>query len=148
MKQILLILSILSITIHVNGQALKSIGVKCGMSVANQTWNYEPFDITLKRDYRNGFCGSVMMEFFESNYLSLVTDIGYCAKGNSDKVLNTTTDMPEGNGTYKKYDTKFNYIAISPMLKARFESIYFVPYVLLGLRMDYQLSYKSGFNYD
>ena len=34
------------------------------------------------------------------------------------------------------------------MLKARYEMGRFLPYALLGLRMDYQLSYESDLNYD
>jgi hypothetical protein len=132
MKQTLVLFFTLATTSLVSGQVFKSIGIKGGASIANQTWHLKSDDKTLDTDNRNGFYGAATLEFLKSKYLSLITDFGYCAKGSTQKILNTTIDMPEGDGTYKTYDTKFNYF----------------PYALLGLRLDYQLSYKSDFNYE
>ena len=147
MKRTLLLLFTLTTTAFVNGQVVKSIGIKGGVSVASQTWHYKSTDLTLKKDNRIGFYSAITLEFFKSKYLSLTTDFSYCEKGSTEKIQNTTVDMPEGDGTYKTYDTKFGYFTLSPMLKGRYETAHFVPYALLGLRLDYQLSYKSDFNY-
>jgi len=53
--------------------------------------------------------------------------------------------MPEGDGTYKIYDTKFNYLTFCPLFKVKYQTIHWTPYALLGIRMDYQLSYQSDF---
>lgn len=135
-------------TTFVNGQVLKSIGIEGGASIANQTWLLKADAKTLKTDNRVSFYGAATLEFLKLKYLSLTTDFGYCAKGHTEKIPNTTVDMPEGDGTYKTYDTKFNYFTFSPMLKARYEITHFIPYALLGLRLNYQLSYKSDFNYE
>lgn len=137
MKLPLLFFALLTATAG-NGQALKSIGFKSGVSVANQTWYYKRADETWKRDNRAGFYAAASVEFLDLKYLSLITDIGYSAKGYTEKVPGSTGD--------KTYDTKFNYFTLSPMLKVRYESTHFIPYALLGLRMDYQLSYNSDFN--
>ncbi|MBK9049300.1 MAG: PorT family protein [Bacteroidetes bacterium] len=148
MKKTFVLFFTLATTSLVNGQVLKNLGIKGGVSIANQTWNLKSENKTLDADARNGFYGAVSLEFLKSKYLTLTTDFGYCAKGSTQKVANTTNDMPEGNGTYKTYDSKFNYFTLSPMLKARYEVSHFIPYALLGLRMDYQLSYKSDFDYE
>jgi hypothetical protein len=108
MKRTLILLFTLATTSLANGQVLKSIGIKAGVSVANQTWRYKTNDLTLNKDNRTGFYSAVTLEFLKSKYLSLTTDFGYCAKGNTEKIPNTTVDIPEGDGTYKTYDTKFN----------------------------------------
>ncbi len=147
MKQILILLFTLTTILQAKGQVIKCIGIKGGVSVANQTWHFKSIDETLNKENGQGFYGAVSLEFLKSKYFSLTTDFGYCAKGNTEKVLNTTIDMPEGDGTYETFDTKFNYLTFSPMLRMRYETTHFIPYALLGLRMDYQLSYESDFNY-
>ena len=147
MKQILALLFACSAILQANGQVLKSIGLKGGVSVANQDWNYKSTTYTLNTENRNGFYSALTFEFLKSKYLSLSTDLGYCAKGSATEVMNTTNDLPEGDGTYETYDTKFDYFTLSPSIKLRYETTHLVPYALFGLRMDYQLSYKSDFDY-
>jgi opacity protein-like surface antigen len=147
MKRILILLLALTSSLIANGQVLKSIGIKGGMSIASQNWDYSPESITMNTDSRNGFYCAASLEFLKSKYFSLTTDLGYCVKGSSEEIEFTSNDLPEGDGNHKTYDTKFNYVTLSPMLKARYETENLIPYALVGLRMDYQLSYKSDFDY-
>src|SRR4030095_11003654 len=147
MKQILVLLFLCSTILQSSAQVLKNIGIKGGVSVANQNWYFKTTDFTLNTNNRNGLYGAVALEFLKSKYLSLSTDFGYCAKGSTTEVPHTTIDMPEGDGKFNTYDSKFDYLTLSPMLKIRYETKHLVPYALLGLRMDYQLSYKSDFDY-
>lgn len=146
MKRALTIFLSLSIVIITNGQIIKSIGIKEGISIANQTWFYKSIDLTLKKDYRVGFYSAATLEFIKSKNFWLLTDLGYCQKGSKEKMKNTTDYMPEGDGTYKTYNTKFDYLTLCPLLKILYPSSHFIPYALSGLRLDYQLSYKSDFN--
>ncbi len=148
MKQIFLLLFTLTTTSLVNAQVLKSIGFKGGVSVANQSWHYKAINTPSNKDNLIGLYGAATFEFLKSKYFSLTTDLGYCAKGSSEKIPTTTNDMPEGDGTYKNYNTNFDYFFFSPILKIRYEINRFAPYALLGLRMDYQLSYKSDIKYE
>jgi hypothetical protein len=146
MKQTILVLTgIVSITCA-KGQVFNSFGVKLGASIANQTWQYKSIDEELDTENRTGFYSALTVDFFNSKYLNLTTDIAYCQKGHTIEVQNTTIDMPEGDGTYKTMDTRFDYIVLNPMLKVKYEANHFIPYALLGIRMDSQLSYKSDFD--
>jgi len=130
-----------------NGQIINSVGIKTGLSVANQTWYYKSINMTLKKDYKLGLYSAMTVDFLKSKYFNITTDIGYCSKGNTEKVPNTSGFIPQGDGTYTTYNTMFNYFSFSPLLKIKYAIAHFIPYVLLGLRWDYQLSYKSDFNY-
>jgi len=146
MNRTLVLLFTLLTSTFVNGQILNSYGFKGGVSIANQTHYYKSPENKLVHDFRIGFYGTATVEFLHSKYFNFTTDIGFCTKGYKQDILNTTVYRPEGDGTYKTHHTKFNYFTFSPMLKVKYETTNFVPYVLLGFRMDQQLSYKSDFN--
>lgn len=148
MKKTIVLIFILASTTIVNGQVFQSIGIKTGVTIANQTWNLKSLNRTLDTESRNGFYGALTFDFFKSKYLSMTTDLGYYVKGNIQNIPNTTIEKPEGDGTYKSFDTKFDYFVFSPMLKVRYETTRMIPYALLGFRLDNQLSYRSDFNYD
>src|SRR5688572_33200026 len=101
MKRISILLFTLTTSLLANGQVLKSIGLKGGMSMASQNWNYNAESITMNTHNRKGFYSTVSLEFLKSKYLSLTTDVGYCAKGSTEEVAETTNDLPEGDGTFK-----------------------------------------------
>jgi hypothetical protein len=131
----------------VNGQILKSVGIKSGLSIANQNWDFDSYIITsMDTKSRNGIFVATSFEFFNSKYLSLITDLSYCEKGSTEQVLHTVYDTP-GAEPYETFDTKLSYFSISPMLKIRYESVNLIPYALLGLRIDYQLNYVSDLDY-
>ena len=138
-------LSFLTITL-VSGQVVQSFGIKNGLSITNQTWFFKSINLTLEKDYRQGFYSVATLDFLQSKYFNITTDIGYYQNGSKEKIANTTVNMPEGDGTYKIYNTKFNYFIFSPQLKLKYQTTHWTPYALLGFRLDYQLSYYSDFN--
>lgn len=141
-KSFVLFITLLTCSISY-AQILHSIGMKGGISNSNQTWYLKSIDKIQNTDFRNGTYTALSLELFNTTYLSLVTDVSFSEKGHTMQVPNTTNNNPDGDGTFKTLDTKFNYLGISPMLKARIETNYIIPYVLLGIRMDNQLSYQS-----
>ena len=125
------------------GQVVQSVGIKSGVSIANQTWFYKSINLTLKKDKILGSYSALTVDFIKSKYFNIATDIGYCQKGCTEKIQATTVNMPEGTGVYKTYNTKFNYFSFSPLVKTKYTTTHFIPYIILGARIDYQLSYKS-----
>lgn len=92
---------------------------------------------------RVGFCGGLNIDFFESRYFHLSTDLGYAQKGSQLEVANSSIENPEGDGTFYYLDTRFDYFTFSPMLKVKYPSKHWIPYALLGPRLDLLLSYHS-----
>lgn len=129
-----------------NGQLINSVGIKSGLSIANQTWVYQSINLTENYDYQVGFYGGSTVEFFKAKYFSYVVDMGFCQKGNKQEKEITTLNQPEGTGFYETYHTRFNYLTISPVFKARLEISHWLPFIFLGPRLDYQVSYISDFN--
>jgi hypothetical protein len=146
MKQFIAAFFTLLINTLANGQTIQSIGLKNGLSIATQTWQYESIAKTLEQEYRQGLYSAFTLDFLQSKYFNITTDIGYCQKGAKDKTLNTSAANPEGDGTYKYLDTKFNYFMFSPLFKAKYQINHWTSYALIGFRLDYQLSYQSDFN--
>lgn len=147
MKKTLLLANLLAIFIfhNTNAQIIKDIGVKSGISLSSQNWIYNGTDIELKRDYRTGLNFAVNLEWFDNDYFTLITDIGYIQKGFKEEIMMTTPDNPD-SGPLKTFDTRFDYLFFSPQLKVRKEINRIIPYVFVGPRIDYQLSYNSDFN--
>ena len=127
-----------------NAQILRDVGIKTGISISKQNWTYNSIDKVLKKDYRIGLNIALNFEWFNNDYVTLITDIGYIQKGFKEEIMMTTVDNPE-SGPLKTFDTRFDYMYFSPQLKIRKEFNDFIPYVFAGPRIDYQLFYKSDF---
>lgn len=147
MKKYLLLIFALASSSVLNAQLLQSVGVKSGLALANQSWLLKSGDKLFDTYWRNGFYGALSLEFSKSKHWSLVTDLGYYSKGHVQEVLNSSVILPEGDGTFATFDTRFSYLVLNPMLKWRHETKHFTPYALLGMRIDRQLAYASDINW-
>ncbi len=127
-----------------NAQFIQSLGIKGGIAVTNQTWEYQIASVVVDTDKRTGKYFGVNLEFIESKHFSVITEFSYIEKGHHQDVYLTTIDQPELRNKVI-FDTKFSYAEFSPLLKVRIEDERFVLYGLLGFRAGYQLSYKSDF---
>lgn len=130
-KTIPFILFIFSILFS-NAQTLNSIGVTVGGTAANQKFLFrEPTSID-KKKYTFGFNASVFGEFFSHDYARWVTEIQYNQKGSTDK-------QPEAT-----YATKLQYLSWNNYLKLRYEMYAIIPYIMVGPRLDYNLTQNTS----
>lgn len=128
MKKGILFFLIFLFALQSKAQFLNSIGITAGVSAGNQKFYFsDPLEIS-KKKYVVGFNGSVFAEFFSGDYARWVTEIQYNQKGSLDK-------QPEGN-----YPNKLNYICWNNYLKLRYEMYRIIPYILVGPRLEYNLS--------
>ncbi len=115
-----------------NAQFLNSIGITAGGSLGNQKFYFsDPIAIS-KKKYVPGFNGSIFAEFFSGDYARWVSEIQYNQKGSRDK-------QPEGN-----YINKLEYISWNNYLKLRYEMYRIIPYILIGPRLEYDLSQRTS----
>lgn len=145
MKTKILIFVLSLIVINTNAQVLKSIGLKGGISLANQSFEYKTDNTNREFDYKLGLYSAVTAEFFTFKHLSLVTDLGIVQKGMQIDVQKTTNEMPEGTGEYETWKSTLNYLTFSPMLKGFYNINKFTGYAFIGPRIDYRLSYDSKY---
>ena len=127
-KIILFILFVISILFS-NAQTLNSIGITVGGTAANQKFKFhEPPFSNPNKKYVFGFNASVFGEFFSHDYTRWVTEIQYNQKGSVDK-------QPEAN-----YANSLQYFSWNNYLKIRYEMYSIIPYVMIGPRLDYNLT--------
>lgn len=124
----------------VKGQLIQSIGFKSGLSIANQIFQSKSINYWSKKDNRFGFFAMAMIDLKVNRFFNITSEIGYCPKGYTSKILITTVQFPDGNGTYKVFDRKFNFLVFSPMLKIHYPHNRWLPYAFLGPRLDYLVS--------
>ena len=111
------------------GQILKSIGIKSGLSISTQIWNIS--GLRIKSEYKTGYSGGLSFDFFQNKYWSLCSDLLYIQKGSK-----TIFITPAGN-EWTVVDGKFNFISFSPQFKGKFEMKRFFPYLFIGPRIEY-----------
>ncbi len=145
MKTIILTFALTIIIYNTQAQVLKSIGLKGGMSLANQSFEYKTDNSNLDFDYKLGVYNALTAEFFNTKHVSLVTDLGFVQKGKQIDVQKTTLEMPEGTGEFETWKSTLNYLTFSPMLKGFYNINKFTGYAFIGPRIDYRLSYDSKY---
>ncbi|MEI6489081.1 MAG: outer membrane beta-barrel protein [Bacteroidota bacterium] len=150
MKRTILLLVSLLIVRNMSGQIVKSIGIKEGLSFANQIWYAKSINLTQKTHYRIGLYSGVTLDFFNSKYFNLTTDLSYCQKGcrmekQSSGNYSSVTSPHHLYSTNSMFywNFKFHYLSFSPLLKIKYTTNHLIPYALLGLRFDYQLLFQT-----
>ena len=132
MKRLFLLFIAVTAGIDAEAQFLNSIGITAGGSLANQKFSFENPEAISRKKYVIGLNGSVFAEFFSGNYARWVSEIQYNQKGSKDR-------QPEGD-----YRNKLQYICWNNYLKLRYEMYSIIPYVLIGPRLEYNLSQNTA----
>lgn len=139
MKIKLLITLFLIITIRVSGQVIDRISFNYGITSSDLEWNYEQ-DLTfpIYYDWGNqkiiGFYSGLDFEYLDSKYFALSTGIGFYQKGAMDS---WTQRALKWNIDYLTFDTK---------VKVKYDFNNFIPYLIVGPRIDYLLKYSREFD--
>jgi hypothetical protein len=128
MKKALFLFLFILAAFQSEAQFLNSIGITAGGSLGNQKFYFtDPLSVS-RKNYIIGPNGSIFFEFFSGNYARWVSEIQYNEKGSRDK-------QPEAN-----YYNKLQYLCWNNYLKLRYEMYRIIPYVLIGPRLEYNLS--------
>jgi len=146
-KKSFAVLVFLSAATVADAQFVKGIGIKVGTTIANQVWHYTMYNSSLLKEYAQGTFCSVNAEFLKGKNFTFITEVAYSQKGCEEGLPDLFLTLPANYSTYRIYDTRFNYLSSSILLKARFENVHWIPYGFVGPRLDYQLSYASDFNF-
>ena len=147
MKIIYLVLIPLAIISTSQAQIIRAYGFKIGATSSSQVWDYtidwlSDFDFT--PETRWGINVGVFSEFFNIPYFSLVTELNYIQKGMKEDVPVTTVTNPDGTGEYITWDTRVDYLNLSALGKLRLELNLFIPYILLGPKIDFEINQEHS----
>ena len=132
-------------------QANYSLGIKAGVSLANQSYRLTPIDYSLETEPIVGPAISLFVEAFRGSHFSFQVDLSYLVKGSSTKVQSITVnhlDNDQISVTEGEESTStFKYLSIAPMARYRMGQASMVPYLLLGPRVDMLLDYSTDSEY-
>jgi hypothetical protein len=126
----------------VQAQALKSVGVKSGMALSNQSWHYQSLGLHLQYDNQLSLPASLQAEWGLGGKFSLLTEIGYLQKGYQRQMAVFTINEPEGTGEIR-VNTRLNYLYFSPQLQFKQAFNAFAAYAFAGPRFEYLASANS-----
>lgn len=153
MKVLRHIMFLITVTISslVYGQLPSSYGLKAGLSMANQSWQFSNLDYTLDTEILYSFTAALFLEAFKGEHFSFQLDMSYELKGSSTSTESITVHhlndnlISENEGDLST--SRFTYLSFSPMARYRFDLEHLVPYFLLGPRVDVLLNYSTDSEY-
>jgi len=135
----------------VDGQFVRSVGLKAGISLANQSHQLTPIDYTLETDPVIGPGIAIFMEAFNGKHFSFQTDLAFVTKGSKTTTQSVTVNHLENDRIIvNEGDSKvsrFYYLCLSPMARYRIDLERITPYAMLGPRVDFLLKYKTDSDY-
>lgn len=125
-----------------NVQAAR-LGLRMGVSSADQSYNYSIPNMKLDRLHRIGLAAGLFAEFPLGNLLSVRAGADYVEKGSSLLASIYTMYPPVPAGT-KKFEDHIDYLTFSLLAKiSPLENSSISPYIVLGPRLDVLLSSSS-----
>jgi hypothetical protein len=141
-KSILVLLVFLSLAFNVSSQfTIDKYGVKLGVGFSSQLWDDKISSfVSTRKDYKAGISALISAEKQLNEFFSVRSELGYVQKGfknDLDIAMDSSTLKVKGlNVTY--HNVAFNLGMKLIPFKATV-----VPYVVIGLRTDYMLSFKD-----
>jgi hypothetical protein len=135
----------------VKGQFIRSVGLKAGISIADQSYKFTPIDYTLETKPVTGPGIAILIEAFGGKRFSFQSDLAFVTKGSKSTTQSVTVNHLEKDKIIvNKADSKvskFYYLCLSPMARYRIDMEHITPYALLGPRVDFLLRYKTDSDY-
>lgn len=133
------------------GQSFASMGLKAGISIANQSYRITPIDYALETELVVGPAISLFVEAFRGDHFSFQTDISYAVKGSKSTVQSITVNHLDHDRIIVNEGamatSNFSYLSLEPMARYRIGQGSLHPYFLLGPRLDILLKYQSESEY-
>jgi hypothetical protein len=128
MKKLITLTFFFLAVLSADAQFINSLGVTIGGTAANQKFKLrEPASIS-RKSYIFGFNAGIFLECMSHDNVRWVTEIQYNQKGSTDR----RTDIA--------YTNRLTYLSWNNYLKFRYEMYRIIPYVMVGPRLDYNLS--------
>ncbi len=138
-KSILILLLLISIPL----MAQMNYGVKAGLTSSNQTWEYTPkFAKSGETTPRSTLNLGIFAEYSDDKYVSVLAEINYRQKGANIKMEYTGRDTSGTIIVPKDLEHKLAYLNVSLLGRVRYQVGFFAPYILGGVKTDYQISNK------
>ena len=140
MKTLLLLLLLIFLGTSVYGQ---TIYLKIGPSFSKLTWNNTMIDENPFQKGIVGYDAIVGINYLNFKYFNISSNLGFIQKGGNQTVT-YTDDLGDSIGTGEEIE-RLNFITINTTINFKILIKDFVePYIFVGPRLDYLLSYKEN----
>lgn len=139
--KIVLAISIVSLFASTSfSQFISGFGIKGGITLSNQIYDYKRFDYNPETKYLLGFNGSLFAEFLNSRNINLVLESGFEQRG----YIYVSKSYDEfGNPLpYMNIYERTNYLTSGLLLKLKVTGNKISPYIILGPKLDILLGYS------
>ena len=133
---------VLALGLLVAGVAAQpSFGVKAGLALADQDWDYRDFDQDF--DSRLGMQFGIFAEFAVTDYVHVTPELRYVPVG--VKVKYWVTESYDPLVTREETATsRIDYLSIPVLIKIAYPSETVSPYVIVGPRIDFQVGTNAN----
>jgi len=140
MKTLLLLLLLIFLGTSVYGQ---TIYLKIGPSFSKLTWNNTMIDENPFQKGIVGYNAIVGINYLNFKYFNISSNLGFIQKG-GNQTITYTDDLGDSIGTGEEIE-RLNFITINTTINFKILIKDFVePYIFVGPRLDYLLSYKEN----
>ena len=123
------------------GQIIDRYGINIGASYATQIWDFKLVPVDFDNDYKVGLMTFIQVEKDFSNLLSLRTEFGYIQKGFKNNLTLTFSDGTQAG--VNNDNVVLHNLALNIGLKITPFKFDYSPYLFMGCRNDYMISYKD-----
>lgn len=106
---------------------LNGYGLKGGVTLGNQYWNYQTLDEANFQNFKLGYNGLIFLSFLNHNSISIETELQFNQKGASGTDLVFNQD----------FESRINLVSLNAFLKIRKESFSNSFYLLMGPKVEY-----------
>lgn len=142
MKTKILILAFILIMFTINSysQFVSGFGIKGGITLSNQLYEYKKYTFEPETKYLLGFNASMFAELLKNKYINLVLESGYEQRGYTyvskpfDEFGNPLPDMNIYGRT--------SYFTTGLLMKIKIQENNITPYILIGPKFDFLLDYS------
>jgi hypothetical protein len=140
MKKGIFLLFFLLCILFLNGQLINSYGLKTGLCMANQDFDFSN-EINWDLQTRYGMRIGLFLELFENASFNLLLETSYAQKGMNVE-FDMYSDFEPTNNTIT-FNNRVDYLEFSIFGKYAVNLSKLKPYFLVGPRIDFLLGYKS-----
>jgi opacity protein-like surface antigen len=139
LKKEMLLACLLLVALFLSAQSQHTYGVKFGLCIANQDFNYTKYHTDLDTDNRTGLKVGAFKELMINSDLSLLMETYYVQKGNNFDLV-PYGEFEDTNNSIT-LNNRVDYWEFDALGKYSFHLSSFRPYFLGGPRIDILLGY-------
>lgn len=140
MKSFIIIILFIVFYLDANCQIISDYGIKLGIGLSNQSWDYQGDVLQFDFDSKLGISPRLFADFLNISFFQIEGEIGYLRKGYEEKIPITTMAQPDGTGDFITTNIALDYLSVSALVKLKYELEIISPFIILGPQLNFLLN--------